>query len=160
MNENNNRDDLIIRCMADKFMPLALVFGLYVILHGHLSPGGGFQGGTLCASAVLLIYLGYGAGATQTALHPKFLQRTEPIALIVYISIAMAGIAAGYNFCTNFYYTHGNIGDLISSGTIANMDEAVGYNVTTGIGTLLILMIGLLLRNPDGDGNNEGGGAK
>jgi len=153
----NKNDDLIIRCLADKFMPLALVFGIYVILHGHLSPGGGFQGGTLCASAVLLIYIGYGAERTCKTLHPTFLRQTEPVALIVYICIAIAGIAAGYNFCTNFYFDEGNIGALISSGTIANMDEAVGYNVTTGIGTLLILMIGLLIKESEVDEPSEGG---
>ncbi|NCC69902.1 MAG: hypothetical protein EOM14_17240, partial [Clostridia bacterium] len=108
----NKNDDLIIRCLADKFMPLALVFGIYVILHGHLSPGGGFQGGTLCASAVLLIYLGYGAEGTCKTLHPNFLRQTEPVALIIYICIAIAGIAAGYNFCTNFYFDADGIHDM------------------------------------------------
>ena len=157
---NARKNDLIVRCLADAFLPLSLVFGLYVIMHGHLSPGGGFQGGTLCASAVLLIYLGYGAEGVTKTLRPKILRQTEPVALIVYICIAMAGIAVGHSFATNFYYAEGNIGDLISSGTIANMDEAVGYNVATGIGTLIILMIGLLIKDSGEDETSEGGAGK
>ena len=50
----------ISRCASDLFLPLACVFGCYVVLHGSTSPGGGFQGGVLVASAILLVYLGYG----------------------------------------------------------------------------------------------------
>jgi multicomponent Na+:H+ antiporter subunit B len=44
---------VIVRSAADFFLPLACVYGAYVVLHGHLSPGGGFQGGVLIASATL-----------------------------------------------------------------------------------------------------------
>ena len=48
------RKDIIVKCRADIFMPLAAMFGIYVIMHGDSSPGGGFQGGVLAASAFLL----------------------------------------------------------------------------------------------------------
>ena len=60
MNKKWKRDDLIVRSLADSYLPIALVLGFYVILHGNISPGGGFQGGVLAASGVLLLYLGYG----------------------------------------------------------------------------------------------------
>ena len=54
------RKDIIVKCRADTFMPLAAMFGICVIMHGDSSPGGGFQGGVLAAGAFLLFFLGYG----------------------------------------------------------------------------------------------------
>ena len=48
--------DIILKCGADMFLPFALVFGLYVILFGSVSSGGGFQGGVIVTSAFLLVY--------------------------------------------------------------------------------------------------------
>ena len=45
---------IIVRCAADKILPFSLVFGIYIILFGTISPGGGFQGGVLVASGALL----------------------------------------------------------------------------------------------------------
>lgn len=137
-------DDLIVRCMVDQILPLALVYGFAVILHGNTSPGGGFQGGTVCAVAVILIYLGYGHKGVQTTLNPHALHANEAIGSICYIIFALLGIFFGGNFCYNVFAGSGNIGDLWSGGTIALMNYAVGYKVLTGIGLLLVLMISLL----------------
>ena len=59
MNDGKKRTikRVIQRCGCDKILPLTLVYIFYVILHGHLSPGGGFQGGVLMVAVVVLIYL-------------------------------------------------------------------------------------------------------
>ena len=59
--------------------------------------------------------------------------------------LAMLGVFAGVQFCENIAYMNGNIGDLISSGTIAWMDEAVGLNVLTGVTVLSLSMLGMLM---------------
>ena len=79
------KDDLIVRCMVDRILPLALVYGFAVILHGNTSPGGGFQGGTICAVSVLLIYLAYGPGMTKRVLNPSALHANEAVGSIIYI---------------------------------------------------------------------------
>ena len=58
--------NVIQRCGCDKILPLALVYVAYIILHGHLSPGGGFQGGILMVAVVLLVYLGHGREESRT----------------------------------------------------------------------------------------------
>ena len=45
----------IVRTTADLFFPFCLVFGLYVVVHGHLTPGGGFQGGAVMATGTALL---------------------------------------------------------------------------------------------------------
>ena len=49
--------NIIVRCAADRLLPFALTFGIYIIIYGTISPGGGFQGGVTVASAILFLYL-------------------------------------------------------------------------------------------------------
>ena len=136
--------DVILRSGGDSLLPFVLVYKLYIILHGHLSPGGGFQGGVLMAGVVILIYLGHGFEATVDALSYHTLHRGEGVASVVYVALALMGVAAGAQFCQNILYTHGSIGDLYSSGTIFWMNVTVGVKVITGIGSISLLMISLL----------------
>lgn len=144
MNKKWKRDDLIVRSLADSYLPIALVLGFYVILHGNISPGGGFQGGVLAASGVLLLYLGYGFRGIATAINMERMHKFEAVGAIAYVLFALLGIFAGYNFCRNILWNSGSIGDLWSSGTIALMNYAVGFKVLTGVGFLLLLVIYLL----------------
>ena len=136
--------NVIQPCGVDTILPLALVYICYIILHGHLSPGGGFQGGVLMAGVVILLYLGHGFEATVDALSYHTLHKSEGVASVVYVALALMGVAAGAQFCQNILYTHGAIGDLYSSGTIFWMNVTVGVKVITGIGSISLLMISLL----------------
>lgn len=144
MEKNSNNITIkrvIQRCGCDTILPLCLVYVFYIILHGHLSPGGGFQGGILTVAVVLLIYLAHGYEATKKALSPNLMRPLEGVALIIYVCLAMLGVVFGAQFCQNIFYYNGDIGALISSGTIAWMDEAVAFNVVTGS---IVLSIGVL----------------
>ena len=144
MNNKPEVKNIIQRCGCDRILPLCVVYIFYIILHGHLSPGGGFQGGVLMAGVVILIYLGHGFEATVDALSYHTLHRGEGVASVVYVALALMGVAAGAQFCQNILYTHGSIGDLYSSGTIFWMNVTVGVKVITGIGSISLLMISLL----------------
>ena len=144
--ENKPRfKNVILRCGADKILPMAIVYMFYIILHGHLSPGGGFQGGVLMVGIVTLLYFGHGFYTTCRAIHPNFLNGAECFMSILYVAAAMLGIAYLGNFCQNVFSDIGNIGDLFSSGTIFIMDTIVGLKVLTGVGVLAITMLGLLM---------------
>ena len=124
--------------------PLTMVYMCYIILHGHLSPGGGFQGGVLIVGAFLMIYFANGYQATAKAISFNLLHEAEGVASVAYVALAMMGIAVGAQFCENILYTHGNIGDLYSSGTIFWMNLTVGIRVMTGIGSITLLMLGIV----------------
>lgn len=145
MKNNIHVKRVIQRCGCDAILPLCLVYIFYIILHGHLSPGGGFQGGVLMVATVLLIYLGHGYENTVKALRPSLLRKLEGVALIAYIAFAMLGVVYGAQFCQNVLFQDGAIGALHSSGTIALMDEAVGLNVLTGVSILVLSVLGVLL---------------
>lgn len=143
--KNNIRVRRVIqRCGCDAILPLTLVYIFYIIFHGHLSPGGGFQGGVLMTAVVILMYLGHGYEVTTHALSFNRLHGAEGLASTAYVALAMMGIAAGAQFCENILYTHGAIGQLYSSGTIFWMNVTVGLKVITGIGSITLLMLGVL----------------
>jgi multicomponent Na+:H+ antiporter subunit B len=115
--------------------PTVLV-GLYVVLHGHQTPGGGFQGGVILASALLLVYL---SDRYVT------LKRVGPMALIEFAEalgaaglgiLGFAGMLAGGAYLQNTLPL-GMAGDLLSAGTIPLGNIAVGLAVTGGFAFML-----------------------
>ena len=144
MNEKFTSKNVILRCGADSLLPLMLVYMLYLILHGHLSPGGGFQGGVLMVAVVTILYLGHGYETTARSLSANLLHGTEGFASIMYVAFAMLGVSVGAFFCQNILYKHGAVGDLYSSGTIFWMNLTVGLKVLTGVGSIALLMISLV----------------
>ena len=143
---------IVVKCGADTFLPFALVFGIYIILFGTVSPGGGFQGGVMVASAALLLYLGYGYTTAKRAINTEVLRVNEACGATLYVVLGFIGIIAGANFCRNVFFNDGAVGDLISAGTITFMGYSVGYKVLAGVGFLLLLMLGLLAPEADDEG--------
>ncbi|MDO4732440.1 MAG: MnhB domain-containing protein [Bacillota bacterium] len=148
------RSNLLLKNAADFFMPFALVLGLSVVLHGHLTPGGGFQGGVLVASVAILLFLGYGWEVTNKSLKMEMLKKNEAFAAVLYVGLALAGLFTGTYFCRNIFFANGEIGHLLSAGTVAFMNVTVGYKVMTGVSFLLLLMLSLLAQ-PDEEEEEE-----
>ena len=143
MNEKPVIKNVIARCGADKILPIGIVYMFYIILHGHLSPGGGFQGGVLMVAVFTLIYLGYGYDNIKTV-NSSLLHDSEGLASICYVLFAMLGVVYGGYFCENVLFQSGSIGDLWSSGTIFLMNAAVGAKVLIGVGMLAQFMLAIL----------------
>jgi multicomponent Na+:H+ antiporter subunit B len=151
MNEKPVVKNVIAKCASDKILPLAVVYILYIILHGHLSPGGGFQGGVLMVAVVALICLGHGYQTTIETLSYHLMHTTEGFASIFYVALGLLGVAMGAHFAQNVLYTHGAIGDLYSAGTIFWMNVTVGVKVITGVGSIALLMLGVLRDDRKGE---------
>ena len=144
MNEKPVVKNVIAKCGCDKILPLAVVYILYIILHGHLSPGGGFQGGVLMVAVVALVCLGHGYETTIRTFSYHTMHTTEGFASIFYVALGLLGVAMGAHFAQNVLYAHGAIGDLYSAGTIFWMNVTVGVKVITGVGSIALLMLGVL----------------
>ncbi len=142
---------IVVKCGADMMLPFALIFGIYIILFGTVSPGGGFQGGVMVASGALLLYLAYGYKGAKGAINTEVLRVGEASGAVLYVILGLCGLFLGANFCRNVFFNNGAVGDLISAGTITYMGYSVGFKVLTGVGFLLLLMLGLLAPGSDDD---------
>ena len=120
------------RILAMLLIPLTIVLGLYVVSHGQLSPGGGFQGGVVLAGAVILLYLA-GQYLTFQRVHPVgALDLGEGIGAGGFIVIGLVGLAAGAAYLSNVFPL-GITGTLFSAGTIPVINLLVGLEVGVGI---------------------------
>lgn len=136
------RDSILTSC-TNLVLPIIVVLGLYVIIHGHLSPGGGFQGGVLVAGALAIIYLGYGAKALNKTFKENSLKIAEDIGVLGFIILAFLGLIFGGAFFNNVF-SKGTPGDVFSSGSIFLMNFAVGFKVFAGISFLILIMVAIM----------------
>jgi multicomponent Na+:H+ antiporter subunit B len=146
---------VVVRTIARILVPVILVFGGYVILHGHLTPGGGFQGGAVAASAVALVLVAFGAPAVKKLKAP--LSVLEDLNGVAFVVLGFLGL--GFTFFANSLAGMGglfgtpvppgpNPGYLNTAGTLPLMNWAVGLKVIGGLGTVLVLF-GLVGRDDD-----------
>ncbi len=114
-----------------------LLFGIAMILHGYLSPGGGFQGGVIVAGAFLLVYLENDFLAYRHAIRPGLMESLEAIGVGLPPALGAAMLAGGGAFLAN-RLPLGHEGSLLAGGTIGVLNAASGIAVTAGI-TLVVL---------------------
>lgn len=92
------KEQAVIRLLAKFSIPFILLFGLYVIAHGELGPGGGFQGGVILASAFILYALIFGLEEERRVLPRQALEFLAAAGLLLYIGVGVMGIWKGSNF--------------------------------------------------------------
>ncbi|HEX6778236.1 MAG TPA: MnhB domain-containing protein, partial [Ktedonobacterales bacterium] len=114
----------------------AFVLGWYIVSHGQLTPGGGFQGGTVLASALLLIYLSGGYKTFHKLGAEPRSEVPEALGAGGFVVIGLAGLLAGAAFLQNIIPL-GPVGLVYSGGTIPLISLSVGVEV--GGGFLVIL---------------------
>lgn len=125
-----------IRVIMQGMVAAMVVFGAYVASHGQLTPGGGFQGGVILATAPLLVFLaGQVRTFEKTVSHPM-VEITEALGAAGYAIIGMSALFIGANFLTN-WLPLGQTGSIFSSGTIAWISVSVGLEVS---GSFVVLM--------------------
>ena len=122
----------ILRTGADLLFPLLLVVGLYIILHGHLTPGGGFQGGVIPAAAFFLPLL----ARPGSSINQDVISIVEGLAGATFIIIGLLAMFDGMEFLTPLL-DKGELGALISAGTLPILYLAVGIKVGSELAGLL-----------------------
>ncbi|MBU7017750.1 MAG: hypothetical protein HXS44_09585 [Theionarchaea archaeon] len=124
--KNESEPSIIVKRVAGIVFPLAFTYGVYIFVHGHLTPGGGFQGGTIIASSVILIYLGFG----RLNIPESLMTALESIAALCFIGLGCIGILKGGNFLWNAVGL-GEQGTLLSAGILGPIYVAIGVKVGT-----------------------------
>ena len=137
----------IVRTTTNILYSFIIIFGFYIIMHGHLTPGGGFQGGAVVASAFALLVISYGGLKIKDMLKKENFSVAESSGLLAFIGLGFLGISTAffYNFLTRGAI-FGNIpsginpGDLNTGGVLPLMSLAVGVEVISGIGLIILYM--------------------
>jgi len=126
-------ENKILQIAAKVITPLIILFGIYIIVHGHLSPGGGFQGGVIIASGFLLRFLAYGDGFN---LNHKIVSLFESLSGAGFVLAGILSFLLVDKFLGNFLPL-GNIGALFSAGVIPIIYIFVGLKVASEITVMI-----------------------
>ncbi len=117
----------ILGTSAKILIPLMVLLGVYVFINGHLTPGGGFQGGAIIASAFVLMFI----ALPQRKISHKVLSAVESFSGLSYVLIGVLGIILAAGFLDNQILSLGTFGSVLSAGAIPLIYILIGLKVGT-----------------------------
>ena len=131
----------IVKNMTKLVAGFIALFGLYVVVTGHLSPGGGFAGGVIIMGGAVLVLLAFGSSKAKELVTEAGCHVVEGLGAFAFLLIAILGLWAG-GFFVNFV-PHGRVHEFFSGGSIILSNLAIAAKVAAGLtGIFLALVIG------------------
>jgi multicomponent Na+:H+ antiporter subunit B len=121
----------IVKTIARFVMGIIVIFGAYIVLYGHLTPGGGFAGGVILASAYVLLTLAFGKEMGLSKMSNTGASILDNSGALAFVVIGLLGFAGGY-----FFYNFLDKGvpfQLFSAGSIPLSNIAIGVKVTASL---------------------------
>jgi multicomponent Na+:H+ antiporter subunit B len=132
---------LIVKKTTQLIVGMIFIYGIYVVVHGHLTPGGGFAGGVVIAGSLILITLAYGGDFLKLVKEESETTIVENLATIMVILIAAAGFLFGTKIFFNNFLPKGIVGELISAGVLPLYNIFVGTEVAASIFIIFLSLI-------------------
>lgn len=139
---------LIVKKTTQLIAGMIFMYGIYVIVHGHLTPGGGFAGGVIIAGSLILITLASGSDFMKLIKEEKGTTIVESFATLMVILIAVSGFILGTKIFFNNFLPKGIVGHLISAGVLPLYNIFVGTEVAVSI---FIIFLSLIIFKEESD---------
>jgi len=133
----NKPSSSLLQTGSKLLFPLVVLLGIYVFIHGHLTPGGGFQGGAIIATGFLLMLIAY----QKYHVGHSMLNWVESLAGITFVTIGLWGLLTGGTFLENSFLPMGTLNSLISGGAIPIIYIAVGFKVAAELTGVLDILL-------------------
>jgi multicomponent Na+:H+ antiporter subunit B len=138
---------VIVKTITRLTVGLILLYGIYIVSHGHVSPGGGFAGGVIMALSFIHIMLAYGKEAAFKKLSKSAASIFESAGAILFLAIALLGFTGGYFFLN--FVSKGEPFRLFSGGIIPLCNIAICLKVGAGLFAIFVALV-LLRLEPGG----------
>ena len=146
-----HQESIIIRTMTRLLVPFIQIFALYVIMHGHSSPGGGFQGGVILGASFILLVIAYGLGEARRKISLKSLTVLACTGLFTYSGIGLLALLLGGN-----YLDYGKLPLPVHSIPKDRAMGILGVEIGVGLGVMAIMiLIFLTIASFDTEGKND-----
>lgn len=146
MNEPNKIEgmSLVVKTVSHWLKAFLLVFGIYLVLYGHLTPGGGFPGGVIIACAFVLITLAKGERSAMKIFSKNVAKELDSIGALIFLVLGLIGLVAFNSFLENFISTTANAyGDLFSGGIIPMINIGIGLKVGASLFMVFTMLAAL-----------------
>lgn len=132
---------IIVKKTTQLLAGLVFLYGIYVIIHGHLTPGGGFAGGVIVAGSFILLILAYGSDFMKLTKEELGSTMYENLAILIVVLLAVSGLLTGaYVFFLN-WLPKGTTGELVSAGMLPLYNIFVGIEVAASIVTIFLALV-------------------
>ncbi len=122
---------LIVKTITDFVVGFIIVFGTYIVLYGHLTPGGGFAGGVIIACAFILLMLAHGKEVAFSKMPEKTAHILDSAGALMFLLIGWFGVTVGFFFMNTF--GRGEAFRLLSSGMILPLNIAIAFKVGSSL---------------------------
>ena len=147
MNKDSERGmSLIVKTITRMTVGLILLYGIYIVLYGHISPGGGFAGGVIIALSFIHLVLAYGKEAAFKRFSPNAASYFEGLGAVLFLATALLGFIGGYFFLN--LLNKGEPFKLFSAGMIPLRNIAICLKVGAGLFAIFVALI-LLKFDPE-----------
>lgn len=130
---------VIVKTITRFIAGFIFLYGCYIILHGHLTPGGGFAGGVILAASFILLVLAFGAAEIREKNSYFFASIFESIGGLMFLFIALLGLFAGVFFFTNIL-SKGTPLKILSAGIIPLANIAISIKVGAGLLSIFLAL--------------------
>ena len=144
-------DDLINKTVCRIMIPFIQIFGLYVIAHGHHSPGGGFQGGVILGAALILLALSRDLRYTKNRLSESTNALMSAIGVFIYAGVGAVALLTGFNFLD-----YGGLAGILGVDPVAARSLGILF-VEIGVGLAVMATMVLIYKNVASGGRMEEG---
>jgi len=131
---------VIVKTITRLTVGLILLYGIYIVLHGHLSPGGGFAGGVIIALSFIHLMLAFGRETVLRKFSQTAASIVESLGALMFLLVALLGFSGGY-FFLNFFLQKGKPFDLFSAGIIPLCNIAISLKVGAGLFAIFAALI-------------------
>lgn len=134
---------VIVKTIASWVKVLIFLFGIYIVLFGHLTPGGGFAGGVILAASYVLLMLAFGREFVEKNLPLPLASKLDCVGAFLFALIAILGLALGGSFFVNFLYQKYLPGQplaLVSAGIIPVCNIAIGLKVGASLFMVILCL--------------------
>ena len=143
--EHERGMSLIVKTITRLTVGLILLYGIYILAHGHVSPGGGFAGGVIIALSFIHLMLAYGKEVALKKLSKAAASFFESLGAILFLGIALLGFTGGYFFLN--FISKGEPFRLFSAGIIPFCNIAISLKVGAGLFGIFVALVLLKLKS-------------
>ena len=146
MKNNTLGMSLLVKTVARLTAGLILIYGFYIVLHGHIGPGGGFAGGVIISLSLIHIMLAYGKDAITTKIGRRrgiMISSAGAILFLVFVILNSSGVIKFHTPAQGSYHV------IVGAGPVPFYDIFISIMVGAGLFTLFLALVILITERED-----------
>ena len=133
---------VIVKTVTRWVKAFIFLFGAYVVITGHLTPGGGFAGGVIIACSYILLTLSFGKDLASKQLGTRLAHDLDSAGSLLFLAVGLLGFTTGGVFFVNFLERRfpGEVFHILSAGTIPISNIAIGLKVASSLFVVFVIL--------------------